>query len=50
MFTYYTPDTAPEESRPFLEQSLKTMGMIPTLHKILAEAPATCEYVVSAHH
>jgi len=43
MFTYYESDTAPEESKPLMEQSLKAMKMIPNLHKILAEAPATCE-------
>ena len=43
MFTYYEPDTAPEESKPLMEQSLKAMKMIPNLHKILAEAPATYE-------
>ena len=41
MFTYYGPDTAPEESKPLMEQSLSAFGMIPNLHKILAEAPAT---------
>ena len=41
MFTYYEPDTAPEESKPLMEQSLKGFGMLPNLHKILAEAPAT---------
>ena len=43
MFTYYEPDTAPEESKPLMEQSLKSMKMIPNLHKNLAEAPATYE-------
>lgn len=41
MFTYYEPDTAPEESKPLMEQSLSAFGMIPNLHKVLAEAPAT---------
>ena len=41
MFTYYEPDTAPEESKSLMEQSLAGFGMIPNLHKILAEAPAT---------
>ncbi|BFM17090.1 hypothetical protein R50073_32730 [Maricurvus nonylphenolicus] len=43
MFTYYEPDTAPEESKSIMEQSQKSFGMIPNLHKILAEAPATYE-------
>ena len=41
MFTYYEPDTAPEESKPLMEQSLSAFGMIPNLHKILPEAPPT---------
>lgn len=43
MFTYYEPDTAPEASKALMEQSLKAFKMIPNLHKILAEAPATYE-------
>ncbi|MBD1390906.1 carboxymuconolactone decarboxylase family protein [Neiella sp. HB171785] len=43
MFTYYELDNAPEESKPLMEQSLKGFGMLPNLHKILAEAPATYE-------
>ena len=41
MFTYYEKDNAPEESKPLLENSEKAFGMIPNLHKILAEAPIT---------
>ena len=43
MFTYYEPDTAPGKSIEMMEQSLKGFGMIPNLHKILAQAPATYE-------
>lgn len=43
MFTYHDLESAPEESRPLIEQSQKTMGMLPNLHKVLAEAPATYE-------
>ena len=43
MFTYHEIDTAPEESKPLMEASLKGFGMIPNLHKVLAEAPATYE-------
>ncbi|MCG8612919.1 MAG: carboxymuconolactone decarboxylase family protein [Pseudomonadales bacterium] len=43
MFTYYETNTAPEESKSLMEASLKGFGMIPNLHKILAEAPATYE-------
>ena len=43
MFTYHDMHTAPPESRVFMEQSLKRFGMLPNLHRILAEAPATYE-------
>jgi len=43
MFTYYEPDTAPEDSKALMQDSLKSFGMLPNLHKVLAEAPATYE-------
>lgn len=43
MFTYYEIDNAPQDSKKSMEQSLKEFKMIPNLHKILAEAPATYE-------
>lgn len=43
MFTYYDVDTAPNDSKPLMQASLKGFGMIPNLHKVLAEAPATYE-------
>lgn len=43
MFSYHTAETAPQESRALLEQSQKNMGMVPNLHRVLAEAPATYE-------
>jgi alkylhydroperoxidase family enzyme len=43
MFTYHDTNTAPEESKPLLQQSQKSFGMVPNLHKVLAEAPATYE-------
>lgn len=42
-FTYYNKETAPEESKPLVEQSQKAFGMLPNLHAVLAEAPATYE-------
>ncbi len=41
MFTYYEPDNAPTESKTLMEQSKAAFGMLPNLHKILAEAPLT---------
>lgn len=43
MFTYHDLESAPEESKTLIEQSKKNMGMLPNLHKVLAEAPATYE-------
>src|SRR6516164_9294302 len=43
MFTYHSKETAPVESRPFIDQSIETFGFFPNLHKILAEAPLTYE-------
>ena len=43
MFTYHTQETAPKESKSILENAQKNYGMVPNLHAILAEAPATYE-------
>ncbi|MAD16027.1 MAG: carboxymuconolactone decarboxylase [Alteromonadaceae bacterium] len=42
-FTFHTVETAPEKSKPILEKSLKTNGMIPNLHAVMAEAPGLLE-------
>ena len=42
-FTLYDIETAPEESKPLLEDSLKGFGMIPNLHAVMAEAPGLLE-------
>ncbi|WP_339767557.1 carboxymuconolactone decarboxylase family protein [uncultured Paraglaciecola sp.] len=42
-FTLHTVESAPEKSKPILEQSLKTNGMIPNLHAVMAEAPGLLE-------
>ncbi len=39
-FARHTMDTAPEDSRPLLENSQKTFGRLPGLHAVMAEAPA----------
>ena len=38
-FTIHTIDTAPEESKTLLQESLKQNGMIANLHGVLAESP-----------
>ncbi|SDJ85133.1 Alkylhydroperoxidase family enzyme, contains CxxC motif [Ferrimonas sediminum] len=42
-FTYYDEESAPEESQELVKGSLKAFGMLPNLHRVLAEAPATYE-------
>ncbi|MCK0132092.1 carboxymuconolactone decarboxylase family protein [Flavobacteriaceae bacterium F08102] len=42
-------ETAPEESKAFLEQSLKSNGMIPGLHGVLAGAPGLLEAYQTLH-
>jgi alkylhydroperoxidase family enzyme len=43
MFTYHTKETAPADSLPLIELSIKTYGFFPRMHQILAEAPLTYE-------
>ena len=43
MFTYYTPENAPEESKALMAESKKAWGMVPNLLKVFAGAPATYE-------
>jgi len=49
MFTYYDIDDAPAESKPFMEKAKATVGMVPNLHKVLAEAPVTYESYLSVY-
>jgi len=42
-FPIHTLETAPEKSKPLLENSVKSFGMIPGLHGALAEAPGLLE-------
>lgn len=42
-FTLHTVETAPEQSKPLLENSLKAFGMVPGLHAVMAEAPGLLE-------
>lgn len=39
-FDIHTLETAPEESKPFLEDSKRAFGRVPGLHGVMAEAPA----------
>ncbi len=42
-FPSHDMDSAPEASKPFLENSQKTFGRLPGLHKVLAESPQAYE-------
>lgn len=42
-FKIHNLETAPEGSKPMLEKSLKSFGMIPGLHGVLAESPQILE-------
>ena len=48
-FTFHTIDTAPEESKPLLEDSVQNFGMIPNLHAVMAESPAVLEAYKALH-
>lgn len=39
IFKLHDADSAPKDSLPLLEKSLKAFGMIPNLHAVMAEAP-----------
>lgn len=38
-FTLHDIDSAPEASKPLLQKSLSTFGMVPGLHAVMAESP-----------
>ncbi|WP_372754227.1 carboxymuconolactone decarboxylase family protein [Labilibaculum sp.] len=48
-FKIHAVESAPEASQPLLAQSLKTFGMIPNLHGVLAEAPGILEAYFKLH-
>ncbi len=41
--TVHTRETAPDSSRPLLDNSVKAFGSIPSLHGIMAESPQVLE-------
>jgi alkylhydroperoxidase family enzyme len=45
----HTIESAPEDSKPLLENSLKAFGMIPGLHGMLASAPEALEAYQKLH-
>jgi alkylhydroperoxidase family enzyme len=42
-FTFHTIETAPPESQPLIENSVKAFGRLPGLHKVMAESPQLLE-------
>ncbi len=42
-YTLHNVDSAPEESKPLLQGSLQSFGMIPNLHAVLAASPQALE-------
>ena len=45
----HTIESAPEDSKPLLEQSVKDFGMLPGLHGVLASSPSTLEAYKALH-
>lgn len=45
----HTIESAPSESKPFLEKSMKAYGMIPNLHGVLAGAPGLLDAYQTLH-
>lgn len=48
-FTLHSEDTAPDASKALLTDSIKTFGMIPGLHAVMAEAPGLLEAYKTVH-
>jgi len=49
-FTIHAIESAPQESRPFLEDSNKAFGRVPGLHGVMAEAPALLDGYKHLHN
>lgn len=47
--TLHTFESAPDKSKPLLENSLKAFGMIPNLHAVLASSPGVLEAYQTLH-
>jgi alkylhydroperoxidase family enzyme len=48
-FELYNLETAPEASKPLLENSVKGFGMVPNLHAVMAESPGLLEAYQTLH-
>lgn len=47
--TVHTLDTAPDASKPLLENSIKAFGRLPSLHGVMAESPGHLEGYQTLH-
>ena len=47
-FTYHTKDTAPEASKPLIDQTVAEFGGLISLHALFAESPVTYETYLKA--
>ncbi|WP_336367738.1 carboxymuconolactone decarboxylase family protein [Marinobacter sp. C2H3] len=48
-FTLHDKDSAPGDSVPLMEQSEKAMGMVPGLHRVMAESPQVLQAYQTLH-
>ncbi|TQV78869.1 carboxymuconolactone decarboxylase family protein [Exilibacterium tricleocarpae] len=48
-FPLHTADSAPQDSKPLLDNSRKAFGMLPNLHAVMAEAPGLLAAYQQAH-
>lgn len=48
-FELHTQSTAPENSKPLLDNSVKAFGMVPNLHAVMAESPALLDGYQQLH-
>lgn len=48
-FTIHTPETAPADAKPLLDNSIKAFGRIPNLHGVMAESPEHLEAYQTLH-
>ncbi len=48
-YSIHTIDSAPQASKPLLEQAQASFGMIPNFHAVIAESPAALEAYMKLH-
>ena len=48
-FEVHTIESAPEKSKPLLQQALDAFGMVPNFHAVIAESPETLQAYMKLH-